>query len=426
MTGKTVTFFLFLLLGACAGDTSEDDTLKDDTDTACEDGVDCPEECTDGVDNDGDGKADCQDEDCADECVEDCFDGVDNDGDSFVDCEDADCAGQCTEDCTDGQDNDGDGLIDCEDDDCDGSCPEVCDDERDNDGDGLTDCEDEDCDGSCPEVCNDGRDNDGDGLTDCEDDECAGTADCVETDCEDGLDNDGDGLIDCEDGDCATSGSCVEDCFDGIDNDGDALIDCLDDECFGSGDCHPDGVIATVQGGAKMDVKSSFVGAYVYSSVAGCSPSYVGSFVDIKDSGNGNSMYGTIQAKPRGATDWVTCDWTVGTVDFSHTVSKASVSSSTTSTSSFGPVTRNNVNVEPGCGVRATDTWFLPQKLKFEYSLETILTESGNPWYQASSVTNTYTVNSGYDSACAQVKSTWIGTYFMKNLNAGSSYLAYE
>ena len=53
------------------------------------------------------------------------------------------------EDCTDGIDNDGDGLIDCDDsDDCgdDPACteppldPEICDDGIDNDGDGLTDC----------------------------------------------------------------------------------------------------------------------------------------------------------------------------------------------------------------------------------------------------------------------------------------------
>jgi hypothetical protein len=61
------------------------------------------------------------------------------------------------EDCTDEIDNDGDGLIDCSDTDCefDESCysyedpppsdPEDCTDEIDNDGDGLIDCSDTDC-----------------------------------------------------------------------------------------------------------------------------------------------------------------------------------------------------------------------------------------------------------------------------------------
>ena len=90
------------------------------------------------------------------------------------------------EDCTDGIDNDGDGLIDCDDSvDCgdDPACTEpppdseICDDGVDNDGDGQIDCNDSDCgdDPVCdeppsdPEICDDGIDNDGDGLTDCAD-----------------------------------------------------------------------------------------------------------------------------------------------------------------------------------------------------------------------------------------------------------------
>ena len=293
---RSACFLAFsLLLAACNGTT--DDKTDDETGVECTDGVDCPEICDDGADNDGDGLADCEDSDCADGCVEDCFDGIDNDGDTFIDCEDADCAGQCTEDCADGKDNDGDGLIDCDDDDCDGSCPEVCDDGRDNDGDGLTDCEDEDCDGSCPEVCDDGRDNDGDGSIDCEDEDCADSELCVETDCDDGLDNDGDGLIDCEDGDCASAVNCAEDCYDGIDNDGDALIDCVDDDCLGATDCHPEGIIANVLGGPGVDVTSAFKAVRVTSSIAGCSPSTVGTVIEVNAAGAGNSMYGTIQAK---------------------------------------------------------------------------------------------------------------------------------
>jgi hypothetical protein len=76
--------------------------------------------CGDGVDNDGDGGADCDDLDCA--CGElFCDDGVDDDGDGLVDCEDAACAGDpaCLETlCDDGVDNDGDGVADCDDEDC--------------------------------------------------------------------------------------------------------------------------------------------------------------------------------------------------------------------------------------------------------------------------------------------------------------------
>jgi hypothetical protein len=55
--------------------------------------------CNDGIDNDGDGKIDCQDEDCAKDpaCVhapvEICGDCIDNDGDGLVDYEDPDCCG---------------------------------------------------------------------------------------------------------------------------------------------------------------------------------------------------------------------------------------------------------------------------------------------------------------------------------------------
>ena len=54
-----------------------------------------PEDCTNGVDDDGDGLADCHDTDCADApgCagVEVCGDCVDNDGDGLADYDDPDC-----------------------------------------------------------------------------------------------------------------------------------------------------------------------------------------------------------------------------------------------------------------------------------------------------------------------------------------------
>jgi hypothetical protein len=51
--------------------------------------------CTDGVDNDGDGLKDCCDDDCSLDAVclaeTNCTDGVDNDCDGFADCNDSDC-----------------------------------------------------------------------------------------------------------------------------------------------------------------------------------------------------------------------------------------------------------------------------------------------------------------------------------------------
>jgi len=101
-----------LLVPACAGGTKDNPA----------------EVCANGVDDDGDGKADCADPDCAGEAacmhaVENCTNGTDDDGDGQVDCADSDCASTpaCTptaENCTNGTDDDGDGQADCADSDC--------------------------------------------------------------------------------------------------------------------------------------------------------------------------------------------------------------------------------------------------------------------------------------------------------------------
>ena len=89
-----------------------------------------------------------------------CDDGIDEDGDHFADCEDPDCAGAAgcfeADHCADRVDNDLDGLVDCLDDECLGNplCPEDanCADGLDNDLDGDADCADRDCDldSACP------------------------------------------------------------------------------------------------------------------------------------------------------------------------------------------------------------------------------------------------------------------------------------
>ncbi len=120
-----------------------------------------PGECSDGVDNDQDGDADCNDSGCFVASV--CLDA---DGDGFRagdDCDDSDAANYPgnTEIC-DGQDNDCDGLLDPT--------------EIDDDSDGVTEC-DGDCDDSDAanypgntEIC-DGQDNDCGGVVD-QDDVC--------------------------------------------------------------------------------------------------------------------------------------------------------------------------------------------------------------------------------------------------------------
>ena len=146
-------------------------------------------ECSDGLDNDGDGAADCLDSDCLGVCNQfefQCSDGVDDDQDGPVDCDDPDCERRCvigrTEfDCFDGFDNDQNGATDC----ADTQCLEACSQPQEFD-------------------CFNGFDDDNDGSTDCEDVDCANQ--CVVTDrefdCFDGLDNDRDGRVDCEDRDC--------------------------------------------------------------------------------------------------------------------------------------------------------------------------------------------------------------------------------
>ena len=99
------------------------------------------------------------------ETAEVCNNQVDDDGDGKVDCDDTDCSdsGMCNtalyaapaENCTNGEDDDGDGKVDCADDDCysDSACAsaeyaapfETCDNGYDDDGDGDVDCADEDC-----------------------------------------------------------------------------------------------------------------------------------------------------------------------------------------------------------------------------------------------------------------------------------------
>ncbi|NQU79669.1 PKD domain-containing protein [Candidatus Woesearchaeota archaeon] len=129
-------------------------------------------QCSDGLDNDGDGLVDMADPGCSDLSDDDefdapslpqCSDGLDNDGDGLVDLADPDCVSALDNDesgssgipeCMDGLDNDGDGFVDMADPDCShpfdddesgsSGVPE-CMDKIDNDGDGFVDLADPHC-----------------------------------------------------------------------------------------------------------------------------------------------------------------------------------------------------------------------------------------------------------------------------------------
>ncbi len=76
--------------------------------------------CSDGKDNNKDGKIDCADPDCSGSasCKETiCYDGTDNDKDGKIDCRDSDCSIEptCGEICDNGINDDGDPNVDCND-----------------------------------------------------------------------------------------------------------------------------------------------------------------------------------------------------------------------------------------------------------------------------------------------------------------------
>lgn len=135
---------------------------------------------------------------------EDCTNLIDDNGDGLVDCQDADCAmheaclpdKQGGEQCANGLDDDGDGFADCQDPDC-GTHPACVPEE------------------SGGEICGNGLDDDGNGVADCEDPACALFPGCDQGDpgsenCFNGVDDDGDMIVDCYDPDCSSHPACAD------------------------------------------------------------------------------------------------------------------------------------------------------------------------------------------------------------------------
>lgn len=212
--------------------------------------------CTDGLDNDGDTLVDCDDPGCqakgsgdvklpgdtvcpgvvtngvwkaSENTIYTCNDGIDNDGNGYADCQDNSCKTLSVCCVKTGSEN----------------TEEACSDGIDNDCNGYTDCADNNCkklsvccvatgDENTVETCDDGIDNDCDGYTDCADYSCKGgsskdsqateeaIAFCAaggtvgeeqpentESACSDGVDNNLNGLIDCADPDCASFEYCT-------------------------------------------------------------------------------------------------------------------------------------------------------------------------------------------------------------------------
>jgi hypothetical protein len=186
-------------------------------------------QCSDGLDNDGDGRRDGEDSDCTsaeatseagDTAVTRCTDGIDNDDDGDADDDDDDCLA-------------GDGLSEWPADSVfrNGRYPVI----MVLHGYGQTPDElqvtalpfagfmaggtwpkaiivfpDGFCGDNSITACNDGVDNDGDGVVDGGDDGCGSSGGRSETGdrvpyCDDGVDNDGDGLADLDDGGCGVA-----------------------------------------------------------------------------------------------------------------------------------------------------------------------------------------------------------------------------
>ncbi len=216
------------------------------------------EHCSDGVDNNCDGRTDEADPLCPSTCAD-----ADGDGYRDVTCGGSDCddtrAGvnpAATEICVDGLDNDCDGRADG----ADPVCPAGC---ADADGDGYLSfvCGGQDCNDAVAQIfpgagehCGNGVDDDCDGLVDGADPQCPPA--CADAD-GDGYADAACGGSDCDDSDDAVRPGAGEQCFDGVDNDCDTTVDGEDVVDCPSGcvatDADGDGYLDAACGGSDCD-----------------------------------------------------------------------------------------------------------------------------------------------------------------------------
>ena len=216
--------------------------------------ADSPENCTNQIDDNGDGRIDCKDPYCfhIKQCVpEECVNQKDDNEDGFTDCEDPQCASELLcqpENCTNKVDDNGNGLIDCNDLQCFGTLictPENCANGIDDNGNGLTDCEEtETCSKSLnciPENCSNRKDDNGNMLIDCDDPQCETALVCLPEICNDNVDNNGNSKIDCQDPQCTQDIHCQpENCSNGVDDNANGLADCQDSACTAEKRCQPE------------------------------------------------------------------------------------------------------------------------------------------------------------------------------------------
>lgn len=155
---------------------------------------------------------------------EDCTDGIDNDGNGLIDGADSnavDCAAACTDMDMDGYATEGGscGAVDCDDnnDAINPGAAEICSDAIDNNCDGRTDTADSNA-IDCPLDC---TDSDGDGYS-------TGGSGC--------------GPVDCDDNNAAVNPAALEICDDGVDNNCNSRVDSADSVCQSNEDgedgCH--------------------------------------------------------------------------------------------------------------------------------------------------------------------------------------------
>ena len=203
--------------------------------------------CGNGVDDDGNGKTDCNDPacsgnaSCGSSATEICNNNIDDNGDGKVDCNDPQCtnATNCKQEiCNNNIDDNGDGKIDCYDSQCSNATickQEICNNNIDDNGDGKIDCYDPQCvsNSVCQvENCDNNIDDNGDGKVDCDDPQCFNAIICQTEICDNLFDDNGNGLIDCDDYLCSSKPICQpENCTNKFDDNGNGLIDCDDPQC---------------------------------------------------------------------------------------------------------------------------------------------------------------------------------------------------